>query len=80
MRHRDTVEPVADFHCSSAVRDKYKLRSVTEALDVFAKAEYVDLVECCLNLVENTEGRGIDLKYREEKRNCDEGLLATRKK
>ena len=60
--------------------NKYELCSVVELLDILAKSEDVDLVKCRLYLVENTEGRGIDLKYCEQECDGNEGLLTTRKK
>ena len=80
LRHRYTVKTVTDLHSTTAVGDKNKLSSITKALDIFTESEYVNLVERRLDLVEDTERRGVNLKYCKQKRYCNEGLLTTRKK
>ena len=54
-----------------------ELRSVGVTLDVLCKSFDVDLVQCRLDLVENTEGRGVDLKRCKEERDSDKRLLAS---
>src|SRR5229473_2769582 len=76
LLHRHAVERVGPFHGALVVRDDDELRAAAHLAHHLVVAADVGLVEGCVHLVEQAEGRGLDEEDGEDERDSRKRLLA----
>ena len=72
LLHGDAVEVIDHFHGALVVGDHNKLRQRRNAAYHFTEAAHIGFVEWRVHLIEQTEGRRLDEKDREDQTHCCE--------
>ena len=78
LGHGHTDQLLGELHGDLVVRDEEELRLARHLAHEVAEALGVGIVERRVDLVEQAEGRGIELEEREDERDRGERLLAAR--
>src|SRR5215218_8120462 len=76
LGHGHPDQLLGHFHRDLVMADEQELRLRRHALDQLAETRGVRVVERCVYLVEQAEGRGVELEHGEHQRNGGERLLA----
>ncbi len=76
--HRHADQLLCELHRRLVVRDEDELHALRHFLDRVAETSDVVVVERCVDLVQQTERRGIQFEDREHERDGRQRLLAAR--